>query len=1502
MSQARSPDPLYAGPRQGGPNVSNGAGARPNGLPAVDSGSLQSRAERFEDEKRRIIESCFSKREPDGSLFESYITHVRVVEDAMYPSSPPPPDSGASNKKHRVILVAVRKTGRVRVHKARENASGTFSIGKTWPLDDLSGIQNFVGLVPVNTHEQQAKQWASNLGFIVTLGKPYYWQTSTSKEKDFFIASLVKIFRKYTGGKLPELVGFSSEEIQQLTGTPTPRAPSGFQTPSQTPVLATSTPVRPVSPELDRAVNESQPQSRSIGVAPIELPDTAAQRSGSRPRTRDGHRITTTENIPPQLPAETPTPRREEFRVHSRDVSRQQPAVEPSIPGRPSQDGPIATSNRSASSTPRPSISPRSSHSSLQPDQPISSGYNYKTSALQPPPIPNEAALRKLGVAPSLESVRTGDTASSAQSRPSTAASDRRTPAFQEGILFSGDKLPHMREFSNSKTEQGPDKRSIHGEVTTPREDGLTATSGQKDYFVTPPTEPESDQTANGAATVESKPSTKGDQLSAEKTVESSSLMNAEPREADQVDTKPDEEHRPGLGPMVKKKSAKDLASTLRRAALAATAFQPRQGGAAARFRAQQEKKDDEPDGITSVVPAPLLRGMSGDSARSGGADIMTPGSEKDRPVSPVSIPHTPKVQIQRTATGENALSSQTMSTTATANAETVTALSPEKARDRSPERRRRQRQEADIEKYCTSLGLDPKVADGRGGDFNDLLSEFGWEGKLPDHKKLDDFEADVRREVGRAQATGWLGHVEQQEGKIQELSKAFEKAIEECEELDGLLTLYAHELDTLHDDIQYIEAQSQGLQVQTANQKLLQKELRSLLQTLNVSSSDLRGMHTASLEDPDGISALERSLLILYQAMVTIDPEIRQNKLRRADNSSRGRNDVGIYADTELGQMRAVRQKKDDYRNETSMFLKRFGQYMTNAFKLADQRTSDENSRTSVSNSVTSLNSKSLSSFRNEMWIYNGILLFVREVNSYEWNLLIHSYEINVKSTYQEQFNEDIANRKKAVRPPTGDEPDVLFSSQEKDDKHETGFASATARKLTVKRGKTVKATALRLALSEKKGGRLHPWEIFDAVVQGQSKVISEEQNFIVDFFHLNSQASTDFVELVSSRPPHQRKVSNLSSKHGYEPDRNMSKIIQNTIEGIYSFWPTDLQRLLDWCLVSDPLQGVGILCSLEQCLSIYEETNQEFITRILRMLHERVNGLFQKFLDEQVKAIEETKVKVKKRKGIVLFIRVFPLFCATIEGIVSSAVRPGTASHESLEIRFIINDAYTRILKAMWECLNFIAIDDPASNSTGVHSNTPVSGDPEDKEALNYHISLIENMNYFIEELDSQRNVVLEEWNEKASHDLFTHLTRYTDAVIRRPLGKWLDFLESTEALMKSSDNPTSVASKPSHSRSAAKKVLNAYDGKEMRKGVETLKKRIEKHFSDAEEHEMSSSLGSQHPGQSKGLVTKVFEECSSRYLHAWDRMKAIIDQVYGGELEIEWRKEEASALFRR
>lgn len=86
------------------------------------------------------------------------------------------------------------------------------------------------------------------------------------------------------------------------------------------------------------------------------------------------------------------------------------------------------------------------------------------------------------------------------------------------------------------------------------------------------------------------------------------------------------------------------------------------------------------------------------------------------------------------------------------------------------------------------------------------------------------------------------------------------------------------------------------------------------------------------------------------------------------------------------------------------------------------------------------------------------------------------------------------------------------------------------------------------------------------------------------------------------------------------------------------------------------------------------------------------------------------------------------------------------------------------------MFESLKVIAKESPTV------MGTQGQGDPEDKEALNYHILLIENMNHYMEEVTAKPDTVLDFWKGKAQEEYNEHMNLYVDAVIRRPLGKLL------------------------------------------------------------------------------------------------------------------------------
>ncbi|KAH3669539.1 hypothetical protein WICMUC_004961 [Wickerhamomyces mucosus] len=158
----------------------------------VSSSSVSSStlAKQYEIDRQKLVKYCFSQYDSDGVLLDSYITHVRIIEDSAFPSSRPSANSNSSSKKQRILALAVKKDGSVNLHKGRENANGSFQIGRTWSLNELQSI---------------TKDSELETGFTCNLGKDYYWETNSSKERQVFISSLVRTYRKFKNGLVPIL-------------------------------------------------------------------------------------------------------------------------------------------------------------------------------------------------------------------------------------------------------------------------------------------------------------------------------------------------------------------------------------------------------------------------------------------------------------------------------------------------------------------------------------------------------------------------------------------------------------------------------------------------------------------------------------------------------------------------------------------------------------------------------------------------------------------------------------------------------------------------------------------------------------------------------------------------------------------------------------------------------------------------------------------------------------------------------------------------------------------------------------------------------------------------------------------------------------------------------------------------------------------------------------------------------------------------------------------------
>jgi hypothetical protein len=258
-------------------------------------------------------------------------------------------------------------------------------------------------------------------------------------------------------------------------------------------------------------------------------------------------------------------------------------------------------------------------------------------------------------------------------------------------------------------------------------------------------------------------------------------------------DAPEEEDTRPGLGPMIRKKKSKaDIANTFLKAAKSANSFstfKPRAGGAAEKLRAAklEEKSQAGPDGITGVVPAPsLLRSTGSDAKSNASTPSITPF---EKAPSPRNEP-LPEVKITVPQ------SDRPSSIEGPSNLPTENSASE---KPKAKEVKRPKPASEIMQKELASLGIDPSILGGRGSDLVAAWDEFGWVGEGVHIKNIDTMKDEIDRELNKIQAGGWLSRLDEEDERIADIHRLIDKTIDECDELDGLLTLYRVELSVSH-------------------------------------------------------------------------------------------------------------------------------------------------------------------------------------------------------------------------------------------------------------------------------------------------------------------------------------------------------------------------------------------------------------------------------------------------------------------------------------------------------------------------------------------------------------------------------------------------------------------------------------------------------------------------------------------------------------------------------
>ncbi len=126
--------------------------------------------------------------------------------------------------------------------------------------------------------------------------------------------------------------------------------------------------------------------------------------------------------------------------------------------------------------------------------------------------------------------------------------------------------------------------------------------------------------------------------------------------------------------------------------------------------------------------------------------------------------------------------------------------------------------------------------------------------------------------------------------------------------------------------------------------------------------------------------------------------------------------------------------------------------------------------------------------------------------------------------------------------------------------------------------------------------------------------------------------------------------------------------------------------------------------------------------------------------------------------------------------------------------------------------------------------------------------------------------------------------------------------EYFEGVERLLKTTA-PSEVSSNSSYSKSALKKVVKEYNAKDIRKHVDALFKRVEKHFDEASEKATTEDT-STSTGIAPGTVmVGVWKACEEELLRITELFSKRITQCYKDTgVTLEYSAADVEGAFRR
>ncbi|XP_041081112.1 exocyst complex component 1 isoform X5 [Polyodon spathula] len=631
-------------------------------------------------------------------------------------------------------------------------------------------------------------------------------------------------------------------------------------------------------------------------------------------------------------------------------------------------------------------------------------------------------------------------------------------------------------------------------------------------------------------------------------------------------------------------------------------------------------------------------------------------------------------------------------------------------------------------------------------------------------------------------------------EKQVNILMQLLDEALNEVDTIEGKLSSYEEMLQSVKEQMDQISQSNHLIQLSNTNNVRLLDEIEFLVNHMDLSKGHIKALQDGDLSSSKGIEACTDAAEALLQCM---------NVALRPGHD----------------KLHAVKQQQHLFNDLREQFARRLTNHLNNVFVHQGHDQSATLAQHSVELSLPKHNP-----LHRDLLRYAKLMEWLKNTQCEKYEGLTGNYVDYIARLYEREIKDffEVAKIKMTGTTKEGKKFATLprkesAVKQETESLHgSSGMltgSTSSLNKLPIQGGGSRRSQSSSLldmgnmsASDLDVADRTKFDKIFEQVLSELEPLCLAEQDFISKFFKLQQQPS-----MPGSTAADGEEVDGaVPSRHvgGERPQFTTSEkeMVRLMMNKIFHCIEVELNNLIALGDKIDSFNSLYMLVKMSHHVWTAENVDPaSYLSTTLGNVLVTVKRNFDKCISNQIKQMEEVKISKKSKVGILPFVTGIEQFAELAETIFRNAERRGD-----------LDKAYVKLIRAVYFNVEKVANE---SQKT-----------PRD-------VVMMENFHHIFSTLSRLKISCLETERKEAKYKYTDHLQSYVIYSLGQPLEKLNHFFEGVEARVAQGVREEEVSYQLAFNKQELRKVIKEYPGKEVKKGLDNLYKKVDKHLCEEE-----------------------------------------------------------------